>query len=181
MSALSPQLEVDAKPAVYPILEDFGAWRSAVRRAVLADLADFVAERRALELDGMCVDAAGDILEEFVAGGKCLRSTYMYLGWLCGAPSSEAALRAAGSLELLHAFALMHDDVMDDSPQRRGHPSAHLQVANWHRQRGLAGASRRFGESSAILLGDLCLIWAEQMLRESGVDQRCLHRAWPRY
>jgi len=181
MSALSPQLEVDAKPAVYPILEDFGAWRSAVRRAVLADLADFVAERRALELDGMCVDAAGDILEEFVAGGKCLRSTYMYLGWLCGAPSSEAALRAAGSLELLHAFALMHDDVMDDSPQRRGHPSAHLQFANWHRQRGLAGSSRRFGESSAILLGDLCLIWAEQMLRESGVDQRCLHRAWPRY
>ena len=49
-----------------------------------------------------------------------LRSTFMYLGWLCGAdPDDDAALRAASGLELLHAFALLQDDVMDDSPLRR--------------------------------------------------------------
>ena len=161
--------------------EDFDVWRSGVRRAVLADVAEFVAERGAAELDGSGIDAAGDILIEFVSGGKCLRSTFMYLGWLCGAAPSEAAMRAAASLELLHAFALLQDDVMDGAGERRGRPSAHVQFAQWHRERGLSGSARRFGESSAILLGDLCLIWAAQLLRESGVEPRRLQRAWPRY
>jgi geranylgeranyl diphosphate synthase type I len=161
--------------------DDFEAWRSNVRRMVLGDVADFIAARRAGELDGVRIDAAGDILVQFVSGGKCLRSTFVYLGWLCGAPPDDAALRAAASFELLHAFALLQDDVMDGSDERRGRPSAHRQFGQWHRERGLSGSSRRFGESAAILLGDLCLIWAEQMLRESGVEPRRLQRAWPRY
>jgi geranylgeranyl diphosphate synthase type I len=161
--------------------DDFGEWRSNVRRLVLVEVADFVAARRTAELDQMGIDAAGDILTDFVCGGKCLRSTFMYLGWLCGAPPDGAALRAAASFELMHAFALLQDDVMDDSDERRGRPSAHRQFGRWHRGRGLPGASRRFGESAAILLGDLCLIWAEQMLRDSGVDPRRLQQAWPRY
>lgn len=161
--------------------DDFGEWRSNLRRMVLVHVADFVAERRAAELDGAGIEAAGDILADFVSGGKCLRSTFMYLGWLCGAPPDPAALRAAASFELVHAFALLQDDVMDGSDVRRGRPSAHLQLGRWHRERGLPGTSRRFGESAAILLGDLCLIWAEQMLRDSGVDPRRLQRVWPRY
>lgn len=161
--------------------DDFEAWRSNVRRMVLGDVADFVAARRVGELDDARIDAAGDILVEFVSGGKCLRSTFVYLGWLCGAPPDDSALRAAASFELLHAFALLQDDVMDGSAQRRGRPSAHRQFGQWHRERGLSGSSRRFGESAAILLGDLCLIWAEQMLRDSGVEPLRLQRAWPRY
>jgi geranylgeranyl diphosphate synthase type I len=148
---------------------------------VLGDVADFVAARRAGELEHAGIDAAGDILGQFVSGGKCLRSTFVYLGWLCGAPPDDAALRAAASFELLHAFALLQDDVMDGSDERRGRASAHRQFGQWHRERGLPGSSRRFGESAAILLGDLCLIWAEQMLRESGVESRRLRHAWPRY
>lgn len=161
--------------------DDFEAWRSNVRRMVLGDVADFVAARRVGELDDARIDAAGDILVEFVSGGKCLRSTFVYLGWLCGAPPDDSALRAAASFELLHAFALLQDDVMDGSAQRRGRPSAHRQFGQWHRERGLSGSSRRFGESAAILLGDLCLIWAEQMLRDSGVEPLRLQRVWPRY
>jgi geranylgeranyl diphosphate synthase, type I len=155
-------------------------WRSDLRLAVLATVADYVAARRTA-LDGAGFDAAGDILVEFVSGGKCLRSTFMYLGWLCGAEPSSAALSAAASLELLHAFALLQDDVMDHSAERRGRPAAHVQLANWHRERGLSGSARGFGESAAILLGDLCLIWAEQMLRESGIEPRRLQQVWPRY
>ncbi|MGO8939265.1 MAG: polyprenyl synthetase family protein [Mycobacterium sp.] len=151
------------------------------RRAVLDRVADFVATRCADELGACGVDVAGDILMKFVDGGKCLRSTFMYLGWLCGAPASDAALSATASLELLHAFALLQDDVMDDSASRRGRPAAHIQFADWHSRRGLSGSSRRFGESAAILLGDLCLIWAEQMLRDSGLQDRHLVQVWPRY
>jgi geranylgeranyl diphosphate synthase type I len=159
----------------------FEIWRIGVRTAALTELASFVGARCLADLGGAGVDVAGDVLVDFVSGGKCLRSTFMYVGWLCGAEADEAALRAAASVELLHAFALLQDDVMDGSPFRRGRPSAHVQFARWHRARGLSGSARRFGESAAVLLADLCLVWAEQMLRESGVGEQALARAWPRY
>lgn len=159
----------------------FDIWRTNVRAAVLDSLDEFVADRCAVDLRGAGVDIAADVLVGFVGGGKCLRSTFMFLGWLCGAEPSRAALRAAASLELLHAFALLQDDVMDGSPLRRGRASAHVQFADWHRVRELSGSADRFGESAAVLLGDLCLVWAEQMLRGSGLDQQALSRAWPRY
>jgi geranylgeranyl pyrophosphate synthase len=178
--SLSPAIESPVAAAAWPGTGHFSEWRCTVRHEVLDRLADFVGPRRA-ELDDTRIDAAADILMPFCSGGKCLRSTFVYLGWLCGAAPSEAALRAAASFELLHVFALLQDDVMDGSAERRGRPSAHLQFAQWHRERGLSGSSRRFGESAAILLGDLCLIWSEQMLRESGVEPARLQRAWPRY
>ena len=153
--------------------ERFDEWRIGLRREVLTYVTEFVADRCAADLDASGMTIAGDILVNFVAGGKCLRSSYMYLGWLAGgAPSSDEALYASASLELLHAFALLQDDVMDASSSRRGQDSAHVQFSRWHRQRKLSGPADRFGESAAILLGDLCLIWAEQMLRESGVEHR---------
>ncbi|MCV6978155.1 polyprenyl synthetase family protein [Mycobacterium bourgelatii] len=164
-----------------PAPEEFSHWRANLRQQVLAEVTDFVSARCADELGECGVDVAGEILREFVKGGKCLRSTFMYLGWLCGAPASDAALAATASLELLHAFALLQDDVMDDSPSRRGRPAAHIQFTRWHRERGLSGSSRRFGESAAVLLGDLCLIWADQLLRSTGLDHHHLERAWPRY
>ncbi|UXA08567.1 polyprenyl synthetase family protein [Mycobacterium sp. SMC-2] len=178
--SLTPATESPARAAPSPGTAPFNQWRSGVRQAVLAHLAAFIEPRRG-ELEGARIDAAGDILMAFASGGKCLRSTFVYLGWLCGAAPSGAALRAAASFELLHVFALLQDDVIDGSTERRGRPSAHLQFAQWHRDRGLSGSSRRFGESAAILLGDLCLIWSEQMLRESGVEARYLRQAWPRY
>lgn len=75
----------------------------------------------------------------------------------------------------------MQDDVMDESPLRRGRPSAHVALGQWHRAHGLSGSSDRFGESTAVLLGDLCLVWASKMLRESGVAAEALARVWPRY
>jgi geranylgeranyl diphosphate synthase type I len=164
-----------------PIAGGFDNWRLSLRQAVLANIAAFVSARCAADLAEAGVEAAGDILMDFLNGGKCLRSTFVCLGWLCGAAPSVAAIRAAASLELLHAFALMQDDVMDGSKLRRGRPAAHVQFTTWHRERGMQGSASRFGESAAILLGDLCLIWSEQMLRESGVEQHRLQRAWPRY
>lgn len=159
----------------------FELWRIELRRKVLDHLSDFVSGRCAAELAESGVEVAGEILLNFVAGGKCLRSTYMYLGWLAGSADSDEALFAAAGLELLHAFALLQDDVMDAASSRRGRPAAHIQFSQWHRDRALSGPAERFGESAAILLGDLCLIWAEQILRESGVEHRSLQQAWPRY
>ena len=159
----------------------YANWLPDVRAAVRMHLSEFVSSQCLAELRGANVDVAAEVLTGFVDGGKYVRSTFMYLGWLCGAKEDEAALRAAASLELLHAFALVQDDVMDESPLRRGRPSAHVVFGRWHRDRGLAGSSDRFGESAAVLLGDLCLVWAAKLLRESGIDADALARVWPRY
>lgn len=180
--SLAPSAQpIERTPQFWSDPAQFDVWRIGLRRKVLTHLTEFVTGRCAAELDESGVEVAGDILMKFVAGGKCLRSTFMYLGWLAGAQDSDEALFASAGLELLHAFALLQDDVMDAASSRRGRPAAHIQFSQWHRNRQLSGPAERFGESAAILLGDLCLIWAEQMLRESGLDHRRLQQAWPRY
>jgi geranylgeranyl diphosphate synthase type I len=180
--SLAPSAQpIERSPQFWSDPAQFDVWRIGLRRKVLTHLTEFVTGRCAAELDESGVEVAGDILMKFVADGKCLRSTFMYLGWLAGAQDSDEALFASAGLELLHAFALLQDDVMDAASSRRGRPAAHIQFSQWHRNRQLSGPAERFGESAAILLGDLCLIWAEQMLRESGLDHRRLQQAWPRY
>ncbi len=165
-----------------PGAPELGRWLADVRREVSGVLAGFVRDRCAEHVrDVPGADFVAGLLGEFVAGGKFVRSTFTYLGWLTGAQESGAALRAAASTELLHAFALLQDDVMDRSALRRGRPAVHLRLAEWHRGQGLAGSARHFGESAAILLADLCLVWAEQLLRESGLGPSALARGWPRY
>ncbi len=157
-------------------------WLGQLRQQVAAVLTAYVRDRCAEYVRD--VPGAGfvtDLLTEFVAGGKYVRSTFTYLGWLSGAAGSDAAVRAAASTELLHAFALLQDDVMDQSGMRRGRPAAHLRLAEWHRAQGLDGPARRFGESAAVLLADLCLVWAGQLLRDSGLPPAALARGWPRY
>jgi geranylgeranyl diphosphate synthase, type I len=160
---------------------EFGDWLAHVRDSICDHVDLFVRDRCAADLPARMFDVPARVLSDFASGGKCVRSTFVYLGWLCGADESDAALRAAASAELLHAFALLQDDVMDQSPVRRGRPAAHVSLARWHADQGLSGSADRFGESAAILLADLYLVWAEQMMRESGVGSAALARAWPRY
>ena len=179
------QLLTDTEDAVRPgqaAGDDVGHWRETIRERAGVVLADFVRDRCAEYVHGVPgADFVTELLVGFVSGGKYLRSTFTYLGWLCGADDSDAALRAAASTELLHAFALLQDDVMDRSRMRRGQAAAHVRLAEWYSAQDLAGDAEHFGESAAVLLGDLCLVWAEQMLRESGLSAEALARGWPVY
>ena len=76
----------------------------------------------------------------------------------------DDALLLFSALELLHACALVHDDVIDDSATRRGMPTAHIHFAALHRDRGWRGSPEQFGISAAILLGDLALAWADDIV-----------------
>lgn len=101
------------------------------------------------------------------AGGKRLRPAFCLSGFLAAGadPAREpVAVDAAAALELLHAFALLHDDVLDDSPLRRGNPTAHERHAAAHRAAGWAGEPRRFGEGVAALAGDLAHVYADRLV-----------------
>jgi geranylgeranyl diphosphate synthase, type I len=162
-------------------------WLGQLRQQTAAVVTGFVRDRCAEYVHG--VPGAGfltDLLAGFVGEGKFVRSTFTYLGWLSGAAQStatlsDAAVRAAASTELVHAFALLQDDVMDRSALRRGRAAAHVRLAGWHRAQGLEGSAEHFGASAAVLLGDLCLVWAEQLFRDSGLPVAALARGWPRY
>jgi geranylgeranyl diphosphate synthase type I len=108
-----------------------------------------------------------DGLDAFVAaGGKRLRPAFCYWGAVAaGATGSEPGLLdTCAALELLHAFALIHDDVMDGSATRRGEPAVHVRFARRHAASGWAGESRRHGEGLAILTGDLAFVLADRLL-----------------
>jgi geranylgeranyl diphosphate synthase type I len=101
-----------------------------------------------------------------MAGGKRLRPAFCYWGFVGsgGDPDDPRATDAGAAFELLHAFALFHDDVMDGSDTRRGERTAHLAFADRHAEQGWLGESRRFGEGVAILIGDLAFVYADQLL-----------------
>ncbi|MBD0292609.1 MAG: polyprenyl synthetase family protein, partial [Jiangellaceae bacterium] len=119
------------------------------------------------------VDAAA----ELVGTGKRLRPAFCYWGWRgAGAPDDPGILRAAASLELFHAAALIHDDLIDGSEIRRGLPSMHRRFAGIHQQAGWDGDAQRFGAAAAVLVGDLCLGWSDELFHGCGLPAAALQR-----
>lgn len=126
--------------------------------------------------DGLTADVLPNDLPRWLRGllvgrGKRLRVRLAYWGFLAGGgrhgtPGYHHLIRVAAALETLHLFALVHDDVMDESDSRRGRPSAHCEAVAWHGQAGGAGDGRVFGRNLAILLGDLAHTLADRMVDE---------------
>ncbi len=107
-----------------------------------------------------------EIARLVLAGGKRLRPAFCHWGFVAagGDPDDAVVVDAGAAFELMHAFALFHDDVMDDADSRRGQPTTHTVFAERHAADGWAGESRRFGEGVAILIGDLAFVYADQLL-----------------
>ncbi|MFI5987577.1 polyprenyl synthetase family protein [Streptomyces sp. NPDC051555] len=128
-------------------------------------LTDFLAHKSREAADGSRLPNLGRPLQEFLAaGGKRIRPVLAMVGWhAAGAHGSQqTACHLAASLELFHAFALIHDDVMDHSDTRRGHPTIHRSQAA--QRGGSASSADRFGQGAAILIGDLALCWSDELL-----------------
>ncbi len=144
-------------------------------------LDEFVAEQ-ADRLAPLGPDAAALLVEarQSVTGGKRFRAAFCYWGYrsLAGGTIDETALlRACAALEVLHASALVHDDLMDASATRRGRPSTHVGFAAAHRESGWTGDPEQYGAAAAILLGDLLLTWADELLRRCGLPLERVARA----
>ncbi len=135
-------------------------------------------------LDGIGPETAllGDAVVSLLSGGKRLRPAFCYWGWrAAGGPDCEEIVRAATALELVQGCALIHDDVMDGSDTRRGQPAVHRRFATLHRSEGWRGDPEAFGTGAAILAGDLCLTWADELLFASGLPMETLLAAKPVY
>lgn len=108
-----------------------------------------------------------DVLARFVLdGGKRLRPAFCHWAYrgAGGDPDDRTIVDAGAAFELLHAFALVHDDVMDGSLTRRNGHTVHVTYAQRHAEQSWNGESRRFGEGIAILLGDLAEVLADRLM-----------------
>ncbi len=154
-----------------------GHFRDRVDRA----LRDFIGQQRGVLLAaGEDLRPGAESIAGLLAGGKRLRPAFCYWGWRgAGGPDCPEIITAAAALELLHAGALVHDDLMDASDTRRGQPSLHRQFEARHAGRRWHGSAEAFGMGMAILLGDLLLCWTDEMFQASGLPADALRRGRP--
>jgi geranylgeranyl diphosphate synthase type I len=118
---------------------------------------------------------------DFLRFGKRYRARFCYWGWQAvqgfdgvedpfgdaGRKDLPSVIGVAAALELFHAAALVHDDLIDASDTRRGMPAAHRLFEREHRSRNWVGDATRFGMSSGLLLGDLLLVWSDELFADS--------------
>ncbi|WP_435280788.1 polyprenyl synthetase family protein [Streptomyces koelreuteriae] len=153
------------EPAAFKVRVD------EVLRGFVAEEADAFAA-----IDSVLAGVA-ESLEAAVADGKRLRAAFCYWGWrAAGQPDSDALVRAAASMELVHAAAVVHDDLIDDSPLRHGRPTVHVALRGAVGSRPDADAAAR---SLAMLVGDLLMALAGQLFATSGLPAAYLVRARP--
>jgi geranylgeranyl diphosphate synthase type I len=178
---------LDDAPAA-PAGPDQGAAElDRLRVAVGSALHSFLTEQRETlaAMSAELVPVADEVAA--VAGaGKRLRPAFAYWGWRGfldpddeTGEADDAVLRAVAALELVHSSALVHDDVMDAAETRRGRPATHVGFAGRHGGERLDGDGTAFGVGAAILVGDLALVWSDELLRRSGISPAALARARP--
>ncbi|MFE5768027.1 polyprenyl synthetase family protein [Streptomyces sp. NPDC056485] len=140
---------------------------------VLVRLAD-EEERALLALHAELSPLSGQ-LRRSLAGGKRLRAAYLYWGWrAAGQPDCEGVIRAAAAMELVHAAACTHDDIIDGSRMRHGRPTAHAAFAS-----GTGAGPGQRSTALAMVLGDLLMGYAGYVFSSCGLPGAYLARTVP--
>ena len=163
-----------------PLASAAGRITGAVRTRVDVVLGEFLSAK-AEQAPDACLLPVVAAIREYVGGGKRVRPVFCHCGWLAagGDQDAQAPARIGAALELFHAFALIHDDIMDGSELRRGGPAMHVRLAELHRDGADPAAARRFAVNAAILVGDLCLVWSDELLHTARLAPARLAAARP--
>ena len=137
-----------------------------------ARLSSFIAAERNrwVSFDGDLAVPFTELERMVVGGGKRLRPVFTFWGFVGagGDPNDTRVIDAGAAFELLNAFALFHDDIMDGSVTRRGNTTTHERLQAEHRTQRWSGDARRFGDGAAILIGDLSFVYADMLLAGLG-------------
>lgn len=144
---------------------------------VQKQLDQFCADRR-VEFEAISPDLVPvvDYTNSLLQGGKRFRALFCYWSWAAAlegaevqqneaqkAKSASAMVGICSSLEMFHAAALVHDDLLDQSDTRRGAPSIHRRFEQLHKDSGWVGSPERFGVAGSVLVGDLMLGWSSEL------------------
>lgn len=132
-----------------------------------------------VEVDDSLGQALDSLRSLVLAPAKRLRAAFCHWGATIGGGAPEASVIDAGvALELLQAFALIHDDVMDRSARRRGQPATHVGQAEIHRNSEWFGDADHYGEGAAVLIGNLAHVFADELLCEAAGSNQAVWQQW---
>ncbi|HUH53886.1 MAG TPA: polyprenyl synthetase family protein [Microbacteriaceae bacterium] len=145
--------------------------------ALITERINYFLKQKSLELTDLGDDISPllDETKAFLQGGKRLRGQFLITGFESVAPISlsdkqnqttQALLLAASALEVFHAAALIHDDIIDKSNMRRGRPTVHEIFRTFHRENDYSGEADHFGLSAALLAGDVLQSWADELMND---------------
>ncbi|MFF7730935.1 polyprenyl synthetase family protein [Streptomyces sp. NPDC008001] len=139
------------------------------------------AKRAAAHASGLPAETTETLADFILSGGKRLRPVLCLLGWYTATtkPPPAPVVRVAAALEIFHDFCLIHDDVMDHSDLRRGHPTVHRALAAHHRHAHPPAAVDELGAHTAVLIGDLAFVWSDELLHTAGLTPAQTEAAWP--
>ena len=100
-----------------------------------------------------------------LSGGKRIRPFIAYLSYCAfGGKEKNEAIKLLISIEIFHIFCLIHDDIMDKDSMRHGLQTSHSYIADkLKKERGNKNC-KHFGNSQAILLGDLFFNWSSEII-----------------
>ena len=153
----------------------------SLRSQIDSALAEFLDEVRGVYAQNSAEGIVDEVIRATVPKGGRIRPLLCCLGYAAvrgeGGASDPRIVKAAASVELLHTFAIIHDDVMDGSPMRRGEPSIHRRLADERKAAGGRDAELH-GISLAILAGDLALVASDLLFSRSGFSQDVLVNAY---
>ncbi len=154
-----------------------------VRRQVDTVLAEFLRAKAADACArGMRDDVVRTVADFLHSGGKRLRPALCVLGWRAAAgsgPVPHGVVKVAAALEMFHAFALIHDDIMDGSDLRRGRPTVHCALARGYATNRPPALAERLGNGVGVLVGDLALCWSDELIHAAGLPAQRLARLLP--
>ena len=140
-------------------------------------LDDFCDEKR-IELREISEDLEPliDFTQSLLSGGKRFRALFCFWSW-AGYQPKEVELAdlnidspivgVAAALEMFHAAALVHDDLLDQSDTRRGQPAIHKRFESLHQNHSYDGSYERFGVAGSVLVGDMMLAWSSELFGDA--------------
>lgn len=119
--------------------------------------------------DFLVAEAISQVKDLTLAGGKRLRPAFMYYGYLAaGGHEEEILLDTTVAIELIHMFLLIHDDIIDRDDLRHGVPTLHERYARWGREYLHLEDGAHFGNSIAIIVGDMLFALGNDIIFRSG-------------
>lgn len=131
--------------------------------------------------DDLVSEALGHAQAIMLSGGKRLRSAFLYYGYLgAGGTDKERALRASVSIEFIHSFLLVHDDIIDRDEIRHGVPTLHRRYADFGRRFFPDKDVEHFGNSIALIIGDMLYSFGNDIIFRSGFPKEQIFQALSR-
>ena len=139
----------------------------------------FVNARKEADLKDPFIGEAIDHMEDIVlSGGKRLRAALMYYSYLgAGGENRDEILRATVSVELIHAFLLVHDDIIDRDNLRHGVATLHARYSDKAKKFFPDKDATHFGNSIALILGDMLYAFGNDVIFRADFPRENVFRA----